>query len=55
MGSGPSWYQRGDKTCYIPKVSKFFVDILFYEVSSLVCKCVFYEPTHNAMEGPQGT
>ena len=23
MESGPNWYQIGNKTCYIPKVSKF--------------------------------
>ena len=25
------------------------------EVSSLVCKCVFYIPEHYAKEGPHGT
>ena len=24
------------------------------EVSSLVCKCVFYRPEHNAKDGPHG-
>ena len=26
MGSGPNWYQIGNKTWYIPKVSKFSVE-----------------------------
>ena len=26
MGSGPNWYQIGKRTCYIPKVSKFYVE-----------------------------
>ena len=26
MGSVPNWYQTGNKTCYIPNVSKFYID-----------------------------
>ena len=26
IGSGPNWYQIGNKACYIPKVSKFYVE-----------------------------
>ena len=26
MGSGLNWYQIGNKTCYIPKVSKCSVE-----------------------------
>ena len=25
MGLGPNWYQIGNKTCFIPKVSKCYV------------------------------
>ena len=33
MGLGPNWYQIGNKTCYIPKVNKFYVEkrYLFYQ------------------------
>ena len=27
MGSAPNWYQTGIKTSFIPKVSKFYVEI----------------------------
>ena len=26
MGSGPNWYEIGSKSCYIAKVSKFYVE-----------------------------
>ena len=26
MGLGPNWYQIGNKTCYIRKVSKFYAE-----------------------------
>ena len=26
MASGPNWYQIGKETCFIPKVSKFYVE-----------------------------
>ena len=26
MRSEPNWYQIGNRTCYIPKVSKFYVE-----------------------------
>ena len=26
MGSGPNWYQIENRTFYIPKVSKFYVE-----------------------------
>ena len=56
MGSGANWYQIGKKTCYIPKVSKFFcrkkISMLAdLKVSSLACKCVFYRPKHNEKWG----
>ena len=25
MGLGPDWYQVGNKTCYVPEVSDFYV------------------------------
>ena len=29
MGLGSNWHQIGDKTYYIPKVSKFYVEIKY--------------------------
>ena len=26
MGSGPNWYHIGNRTCYTPKVRKFYVE-----------------------------
>ena len=26
MGLGPNWYQIGNRTCYIPKVRKIYVE-----------------------------
>ena len=34
MGSGPICYQIGNKTCFIPKVSKFYVEKRYF-VNSL--------------------
>ena len=28
MGQGPNWYQIRNKTCYMPKVSKFYEEKL---------------------------
>ena len=55
MTSGPNWYQIGSKTCYIPKVGKFYVEIGSLKVLSLACKCVFYRLEHNAKVEPHGT
>ena len=55
MTSGPNWYQIGNKTCYIPKVGKFYEEIGSLKVLSLACKCVFYRLEHNANGEPHGT
>ena len=59
MGLGPYWYKIGNKTCYIPKVSKFYVGKgnlwQGLKVSSLTCKCLFYGREHSANAGPHGT
>ena len=55
MISGPNWYQIGNKTCYIPKAGKFYVEIASLKVLSLACKCVFYRLEHNAKGEPHGT
>ena len=26
VGSGPNWFQIGNKMCYIPKISKFYIE-----------------------------
>ena len=57
MGSGPNWYQTGNKTCYVPKVGKFRVEKGYLKVAGLkvapfASKCVFYRPEHNAKRGP---
>ena len=26
MTLGPNWYQTGSKTCYIPQITKFYVE-----------------------------
>ena len=53
MGLGPNWYQIGNKTFYIPKVSNFFCRkrismLTSLKVLSLACKCVFYRREYNA-------
>ena len=57
MGLGPNWYQIGNKTCYIPKVRKFYVEkkmsmLSGLKVSFLACKCAFYRPEHNVRWDP---
>ena len=47
MGLRQYWYQIGNNTSYIPKVSKFYVDFM-------ACKCVFYGPWHNGKEESYG-
>ena len=41
MGLGPNWYQIGNKSCYMPKVSKFYIEktskLAGLKVSSLLC------------------
>ena len=56
MGSGPNWYQNGNKACHILKVSKFYIkrrsmltDLKFF---SLTSRCLFYRPEHNAKGDP---
>ena len=48
MGSGTNWYQIGNRTWYIPKLTGL-------KVTSLPCKCVFYRPECNTKKGTQGT
>ena len=57
MGSAPNWYQTGNKTYCLPKISKFYVEkkkstLTGLSVSSLACKCVFYRPENNEKVGP---
>ena len=42
MGLGPNWYQPENKTCYIPKVKKIYVEKGCN--LHLACKCLFYKP-----------
>ena len=59
MASGSNWYQIESKTCYILKVSKFYIEkgskkgsmLKGSKVSSVTCKCVFYRPELNAKSG----
>ena len=59
MGSESKWYQTGNKTCYIPKICKFFTEkgyiLTGLKVLSLVCKCAFYITEHNARGLTHGT
>ena len=53
MGLGPNWYQIGNRTCHIQKISKFYVEkrismLTGLKVSSFPCKYVFYRPERNA-------
>ena len=54
MGQRPNWYQIGNKTCYIPQVSKFYEEqgyiyiLTVLKVSSTASRCVFYRPKHDA-------
>ena len=58
MGLGTNWYQIGNKTCYMPKVSKVYVKkmsmLTDLKVSTLACKCVFYRLQHHAKWGLHG-
>ena len=59
MGLGPNWYQIRSKACYIPKVSRFFVEKVYVlltslKVPSLACKYVVYRPEHNVKWRPHG-
>ena len=55
---GQTYIKLGTKHV-VTKVSKFYVEkyldyiLTGLKVSSLVCKCVFYRPKHNAKEGHQ--
>ena len=53
---GPSWYQIGNKTSYIPKVlcTKNIPMLTGLRVLCLACKRVFYRPEHNVKGRPQG-
>ena len=53
MGLEPNWYQIGDRTYYIPNVTKFYIYIKSTDlkVSSLACKCVFYRTKQNTKWG----
>ena len=59
MVSVPNWYQIGNKTCYIPKLSilcrKKISMLTGSKVSPLACKCPFYGPKHKAKGALQGT
>ena len=54
---GFNWCQIRNKTFYIQKLSKFYVEkgYICLKVSSLVCKCVFHRPEHIPKRGPHGT
>ena len=58
MESRPNWNQIGNKTCYKPKVSKFFVGKRYMltglKVSSLAFKCVFCRREHNSNRRAHG-
>ena len=52
-----NWYQIGNKTCQIPKASKFYVEkkismLAGFKVSHFACKRVFYRQEHNANGDP---
>ena len=57
----PCWYQISNNTCYIPKVSKLYVENNIYvnrlaSITSLVCKWHFMD--YKIMQrggGPDGT
>ena len=53
MGLGSNWYQIGNKTYYILKVSKFYAEKRYQclKMPSLPCKCEFYRPEKNAKGG----
>ena len=57
MGSGPNWDQIGNNTCYIVKVSKFYIKkismLADLKVSSLAYKRVFFGPEHDAKGEPK--
>ena len=60
MEFGPYWYQIGNKTCYIPKISpilcrKRISSLAGLKMSSLTSKCPFNIPKYNAKGGPRGT
>ena len=54
----PNCYLIGEKTCYIPNVSKFCVEkgylsmLTALKVSSLACKCLFYRPEYEIKREP---
>ena len=57
MGLGPNCYQIGNKTFYIPTVSKFDIEkrisiLTGLKVSSLACKHIFYRLEPNAKGTP---
>ena len=58
MGSRLSYYHTGNKAYYIPKFSKHYAEkisiLRSLKVSSLVCKCLLYQPEHNSKWGPAG-
>ena len=50
MGLGSDCYQNGNKTCYIPKFSKCYVETGL-EMSFFICKGVFYRPPEHNTKG----
>ena len=52
MGSGRNWYQIGNNTCYIPKLSDFSVEKEIY-IKSLE-SAIFGRPELNTKEGFHG-
>ena len=57
MGSGPNWYQIANKTCYSPKVSKLYVEKVYYvnrpeNVIFVVYDYIFYRPDYNVKGEP---
>ena len=55
MGLGSIWYQIGNKTHYIPQVSKIvyrkrITMLTGLKTSTLAYKYVLYRPEHNASE-----
>ena len=49
MGSGPYWYQIGNKTCDTKSWQILCIKMNY------AFKFVFYRPEHNAKGGPHGT
>ena len=57
MGSGPNWYQIANKTCYSPKVSKLYVEKVYYvnrpeSVIFVVHDYIFYRSDYNVKGEP---